>query len=86
MPERDAVVDDLCERLARIVYVERSDVSASSRFVEDLALDSSGAVQLLVELEERYGVRFTDEEARALETVGQAADLMLAKLGDLGRS
>lgn len=77
---RDGIVEDLCERIARIAYLERAEVSEQSRYVDDLMLDSSGAVQLLVELEELYGVRFSDDEARLLETVDQTADLILSKL------
>lgn len=78
--DRDAILGDLRERVARIAYLEPDAVSEESRYDGDLALESSGAVQLLVELEDRYGLRISDEEALALETVGQTADLIVRKL------
>lgn len=77
--EREAIARDLRERVARIAYVEPDSVTDETRYIEDLNVESSGAVQLLVELEELYQVRISDEEALALETVGQTADLIVSK-------
>jgi acyl carrier protein len=80
--DRDAILADLRERIARITYLEPDAIREESRYAEDLALESSGAVQLLVEIEERYGLRISDEEAVGLATVGATADLIVRKVSD----
>jgi acyl carrier protein len=39
--------------------------------------DSLDLVELVVELEDRYGIRITDEEAERIKTVGQAVDFVV---------
>jgi acyl carrier protein len=77
---RGEIVADLRERVARIVYLDLDDVRPESRYAEDLHLESSGAVQLLVELEERYGIRIADDEARELLTLDETVALIERKL------
>ena len=48
-------------------------VNEATRFREDLEADSLDLVELVVELEDNYGVRIPDEEAAKILTVGQAA-------------
>jgi acyl carrier protein len=80
--DRDAVLGDLRERIARITYLEPDAIQEESRYAEDLLLESSGAVQLLVEIEERYELRISDEEALRLATVGETVDLIVRRLSD----
>lgn len=80
--DRDTILADLRERIARITYLEPDAIREESRYAEDLMLESSGAVQLLVEIEERYGLRVSDEEAFGLATVGETVDLIVQKLSD----
>ena len=47
-------------------------ISPGSRFREDLDADSLDIVALLIAVEERFGLRITDEEAAGLATVADA--------------
>ena len=49
-----------------------------TRFKEDLEADSLDLVELVVELEDSYGIRIPDEQAARILTVGQAADYVAA--------
>jgi acyl carrier protein len=64
----------LCEELG----IEASRIGEGSRFKEDLEADSIDLVELVVELEDRYGIRITDQEAEHIHTVGEAVDFVLA--------
>ncbi len=71
---RDEVMELIRTHLATELEVEPSTVREDTRFREDLEADSLDLVELVVELEDRYGIRIPDEDAARLKTVGQAAD------------
>ena len=65
--------------LAAEMEVDPSRINADTRFKEDLNADSLHLVELVVELEDRYGIRIPDEEAAKILTVGQAAEFVAAR-------
>ena len=71
---REEVLDRIREHLATELEVDRDRIDDSTRFREDLEADSLDLVELVVELEDDYGVRIPDDEAAKILTVGQAAD------------
>ena len=75
---REEVLERIREHLATELEVDRGRIDASTRFKEDLEADSLDLVELVVELEDSYGVRIPDEEAAKIVTVGQAADFVAA--------
>jgi len=75
---REEVLERIREHLATELEVDGGRIDASTRFKEDLEADSLDLVELVVELEDSYGVRIPDEEAAKILTVGQAADFVAA--------
>jgi acyl carrier protein len=75
---REEVLDRIREHLATELEVDRDRIGESTRFREDLEADSLDLVELVVELDDSYGVRIPDEEAAKILTVGQAADYVAA--------
>ena len=75
---REEVLDRIREHLATELEVDAERIDGSTRFKEDLEADSLDLVELVVELEDSYGVRIPDEEADKILTVGQAADFVAA--------
>jgi acyl carrier protein len=75
---REEVFDRIREHLATELEVDPERIGDSTRFREDLEADSLDLVELVVELEDSYGVRIPDEEAARILTVGQAADFVAA--------
>ena len=63
--------------------VDPARIGEDTRFKEDLEADSLDLVELVVELEDSYGVRIPDEEAARILTVGQAADFVAAHAAEL---
>jgi acyl carrier protein len=76
--ERDEVLDRIRVHLATELEVDAGSIAEDTRFKEDLEADSLDLVELVVELEDSYGVRIPDEEAVKILTVGQAADFVAA--------
>jgi acyl carrier protein len=70
----------LIKIVAEKLNIEEKNVSASSRFQEDLGADSLDIVELLMEIEEEFGVNISDEESERLKTVGDAVKYITAKL------
>jgi len=60
--------------------LDESKLADDANFEEDLEVDSLGVVELLMALEDEFGVKIPDEEAESIHTVGQAVDLVHAKL------
>jgi acyl carrier protein len=66
------------ERLKKIVVdqlgVDESEVVPSANFVEDLNADSLDLVELIMSLEEEFGIQISDEDAEKITTVQEAED------------
>jgi acyl carrier protein len=76
-PEVEAKMTDL---LVDELGIDRGKITMGARFEEDLEVDSLGVVELLMALEDTFGVAIPDEEAEAIGTVGQAVEVVLQKL------
>jgi acyl carrier protein len=75
---REEVLELVRAHLSEELGIDASRIDEQSRFKEDLEADSLDLVELVVELEDRYGIRITDEQAEQIKTVGQAIDFVLA--------
>ena len=75
---RDEVLELVRSHLASELEVDAERIDEGTRFREDFDADSLDLVTLVMELEDRYGVRIPDEQAARIATVGQAVDYILA--------
>ena len=74
--ERDEVMKLVRDHLSTELEVERARIQPETRFREDLDADSLDLYELVMELEDRYGIRVSEEEAARIETVGDAVDFV----------
>jgi acyl carrier protein len=79
--DRTQVESRMVDLLVDELGIERDKITMEATFEEDLEVDSLGVVELLMALEDNFGVTIPDEEAESIGTVGQAVDLVLEKLG-----
>jgi acyl carrier protein len=66
------------ERLKKIVVeqlgVDEVDVKPEASFVDDLNADSLDLVELIMSLEEEFGMEISDEDAEKIKSVGDAQE------------
>jgi|TARA_B100001540_G_C15230155_1_gene383529 acyl carrier protein len=62
----DRVRDIICEHLS----AKREQLTPEAKFIEDLGADSLDTVELVMALEEEFGIQVPDEEAEKLASVG----------------
>ena len=74
---RDDVITLVREHLAEELEVEIDRISETTRFREDLDADSLDLYELVMELEDRYGVSVSEEQAARIVTVGDAVGFVL---------
>ncbi|MCL2570177.1 MAG: acyl carrier protein [Firmicutes bacterium] len=71
--EKKGNLEKVIAVVAKQLNKKPETIKAESRVVEDLAADSLDVVEMLMNLEETYGVAIPDEVAMKLKTVGQIA-------------
>lgn len=77
MPTFEKIKDIVVEQLG----VKEDEVKSEARFVEDLGADSLDTVELVMTIEEKFGVEIPDEDAEKAKTVGDVVEYINKKLG-----
>jgi acyl carrier protein len=75
--DRDQVMAKVREHLSAELEVDAGRIQPETRFRDDLDADSLDLYELVMELEDTYGIKLSEEDAARIETVGQAADFVL---------
>lgn len=65
--------------IAEQLGVKPEEVTEQAKFVDDLGADSLDTVELVMALEEEYGIEIPDEDAEKLTTVGEAINYIEGK-------
>ncbi|WP_187647305.1 MULTISPECIES: acyl carrier protein [Nitrosophilus] len=67
-----ALFDEVKEVVVEQLNANPDEVKEDSKFVEDLGADSLDVVELVMALEEKFGIEIPDEDAEKIQTVGDA--------------
>ncbi len=74
---------DLFEKVREVVSeqlgIEYDEITAESLFLDDLGADSLDIVELIMALEERFGIAIPDEDAEKIQTVADAVEYIKKK-------
>ncbi|MFC1646071.1 acyl carrier protein [Candidatus Omnitrophota bacterium] len=75
---------DAAEKIKSIIAeqlgVKPEEVTPQASFIEDLGADSLDTVELVMALEEEFGIEIPDEDAEKMATVGDAAKYIDEKI------
>ena len=77
--DREQVMAKVREHLAAELEVSAEGIDAQTRFRDDLDADSLDLYELVMELEDNYGIRVSEEEAAEIVTVGDAVDFVCSR-------
>jgi len=68
--------DRLKKIIADQLSVNEEDITPEASFIDDLNADSLDLVELIMTLEEEFGVKISDEDAEKIQTVQDAMDFL----------
>ena len=75
---------DLEQRISEIIVeqlgVSRDDIEVESSFIDDLGADSLDLVEMVMAMEEEFGVEIPEEDSEKLQTFGDAVSYLKEKL------
>lgn len=74
MASKEQIFDKVKEIIVDQLGVEEDEVALESSFVEDLGADSLDIVELIMALEEEFGLEIPDDEAEKISTVNDAVE------------
>ena len=77
---KEEVVAKLKGIVANRLDVEEDQVTEEKSFVEDLGADSLDIVELIMGIEDEFGIEIPDEDAEKLTSVGEALKYTLEKI------
>ncbi|MFN2322928.1 MAG: acyl carrier protein [Trueperaceae bacterium] len=74
-----AILDKIKVVIADKLDADPADVVDTASFMDDLGADSLDVVELIMGLEDEFGIEISDEEAEGIRTVGDAVKFIVAK-------
>ena len=76
------VADQVKAIIAENLNVDEADVKPEASFINDLGADSLDQVELIMALEEEFGIEIPDDQAEKISTVQAAVDYIQAKVAE----
>ena len=70
------MIDRVVELVAEQLGISKDIISVESNIIEDLGADSLDVIEMLMTLEEEFGITIPDEKINQIKTVGQICELI----------
>ena len=74
------MLEKVMDMLAKQLRIDVNTLEPDTNIVEDLCADSLDIVEMLMEIESKFGITVSDEEAMELKTIRDVADFIESKL------
>ncbi|MCK9574340.1 MAG: acyl carrier protein [Candidatus Omnitrophica bacterium] len=74
-----SVEEKVKEIIAEQLGVKKEEIKGESSFIDDLGADSLDTVEVVMALEEEFGIEIPDEDAEKITTVGEAVKYIETK-------
>ncbi len=74
------MLEKVMELLAKQLRIDAATITPETSIIEDLGADSLDIVEMLMAVEEKFGITVSDEEAMQLRTIRDVADFIEKKL------
>ena len=68
------MINEIIEIIAEQLVLDAESIKPESEIIADLKADSLAIVEMLMEIEEKFGVNVPDEDVPGLKTVQDIAD------------
>lgn len=81
MVERAQALSEIQAILVEQLGVDASELVETASFSEDLNADSLDLVEMIMEMEDKFGVKIPDEDAEKIVTVSDAVNYVVARSG-----
>jgi acyl carrier protein len=78
---RDEILEKIIQRTAEVFKKDPGELSADTRFIEDLKAKSVNFVQIIAILEDAFDVQINFMEFRRKKTLGEAAEFVTRLCG-----
>jgi acyl carrier protein len=73
------IYSDVVEIITPFIKANADNITKESSILKDLQINSARLVDIVIELEEKFGIEVKDEDADTIRTVGDAVSMVLAK-------
>lgn len=78
METKEQIINILADKLG----YEKSEINENQNFINDLGTDSLDIVEIIIEVEKKFGLKIEDEEVDEIKTVGD----LIQKVEELSKN
>ncbi|MHB1483392.1 MAG: acyl carrier protein [Saccharofermentanales bacterium] len=78
--DRNETKKEIIQIMASVLNIEADTITEDLELDADLNIDSLALYEIVVDIEEKYSLQISNDEADDLKTVGEAIDFIMTKI------